>query len=145
MRISDWSSDVCSSDLVADDSNDDLAPQPVASNLRRVGLAQQLGEIGRQVGGEIGIVRQVGLQKLIVEHQLGVREQHRDLRAAQPLAAAQAVEHLLVVGQVLDATAQLAGLLECAYEAREAIEQMPPQHVDQRDGMALQVVVAGGM
>src|SRR3546814_12162833 len=96
MRISDWSSDVCSSEIVADDSNDDLAPQPVASNLRRVGLAQQLGEIGRQVGGEIGIVRQVGLQKLIVEHQLGVREQHRDLRAAQPLAAAQAVEHLLV-------------------------------------------------
>src|SRR3546814_4273652 len=51
MRISDWSSDVCSSDLVAASVT---AWHPAVISGRRVGFAGELLAAIRQIAGEIG-------------------------------------------------------------------------------------------
>ena len=67
---------------------DDLAPQPVM--LERVGesLRHRLREIAAELAAEIGIVRHRRLQQLAVERELGVGEQHRQLRPRQRLRCA---------------------------------------------------------
>ena len=78
---------------------DDLAPQPVL--LQRVGefLRDQLREIAAELAAEIGIVRHVGIEQIGVERELGVGQQHRQLRPRQRLLAADALGELHVVRQ----------------------------------------------
>src|SRR3546814_8989159 len=62
MRISDWSSDVCSSDLVVGAAVDD-EHRPVR-DLRRVGDGSQLAELagpGIEVGWEVAVLDQADL------------------------------------------------------------------------------------
>ncbi len=50
--------------------------------------AIMLGEIAAQLAAEIGIVRHLGIEQRRVERQLGIGQQHRELRPGQRLRAA---------------------------------------------------------
>src|SRR3546814_6800797 len=97
MRISDWSSDVCSSDLGGGDNRD--------GSLRRHGACHRRGEVGRRAGaGEGGCLTAAVLQQahrppatraqerlwrlLLLTALLGIVWLARDLRWAEVWASA---------------------------------------------------------
>ena len=65
-------------------------------------LAQRRRKVADHVVGEMRIVRQVRGQDLVVEPDLAVGEQHRDLRPGQPMARRGALGQGLLVRQELD-------------------------------------------
>ena len=89
-------------DRIGELRGDDLAAQPVL--LERVGelFDDRAGEIALQLAPEIGIVGNVGLQQLVLERELGIGQQHRQLRPRQRLRPPPPLVELLVVRQVLD-------------------------------------------
>src|SRR3546814_14114136 len=67
MRISDWSSDVCSSDLAADRRGADVAGMGKAGHLARHGAQAETG-VGRIIGGlEPPVVEAEADRKSVVE------------------------------------------------------------------------------
>ncbi len=121
---------------------DDLAAQPVL--LERVGEA--LGDRGRkiaqQLAPEIGIVRHRRVEQLGVERELGIGEQHRELRPGQRLRAPPALGELDVVGQELDRAVELAAGLEDLHQALLEAEVLEPAPLGERERQRLLVVVA---
>src|SRR3546814_10865395 len=72
MRISDWSSDVCSSDLAADRRGADVAGMGKAGHLARHGAQAETG-VGRIIGGlEPPVVEAEALGRAILQVKLAI-------------------------------------------------------------------------
>jgi hypothetical protein len=63
---------------------DDLAPEPMSLDLLRIAFLHLHGEVAEQLPGQIGIVGNGAVEQIVVEHDLGIGEQHADLGAGQP-------------------------------------------------------------
>ena len=66
--------------VVHDLRGDDLAPQPVLAHLLAEALRQRRGEVALELGGQVGVLRHVGVEQLVVQVDLAVGEQHGQLR-----------------------------------------------------------------
>ncbi len=105
--------------------HDDLAAQRVGLDLRREALADLGREVGLQVQLEIGVVRQVGGQQLLGQHDLGERHQDRGLRRGQRLVALQPPAHLAARRQSLQLPVEYAVGLELLHPRLLHVEQRP--------------------
>ncbi len=86
----------------------DLAAQRVAVDRVREALAQRRREVGVQQAAQVRVVRQRGVQQLLGDRDLRVRQQHGRLRAGQALALGQPLADLAVGGQELQRPVQVA-------------------------------------
>jgi hypothetical protein len=122
--------------------SDDLAPQPVL--LQRIGefFGDRAGEIAPELAPEIRIVGNGGLEQLVLERELGVGEQHRQLRPGQRHRAAAALVELLVVRQVFDRAVEQLLAFERLHQALEEAEVADALALGERDRERLQVIVA---
>ncbi len=121
---------------------DDLAPQAMPFDVAREALAHRGREITRELALEIGIVRHVARANMIVERQLGIGEQHRELGARQAFAAFRALLERLLAGQELDGAIEPALGLEHAHEALGEGDILGPAPLGERERERLQVIVA---
>ena len=78
---------------------DDLAPQPMRVQRVVIVLRHFLGEIALELAPEIGIVRHRAVEQIAKERELGIGQQHRQLRPCQRQVALAAVEDRHLVGQ----------------------------------------------
>ena len=101
---------------------DDLAAQPMM--FERVGetRADRLGKITAELAAEIRVVRYRGFEQIVVERELGIGEQHRQLRPGEGLRAAAALGELHVVGQVLDRAVEQPARLQRLNEPLQKAE-----------------------
>ena len=111
-------------------------------DLRPEARAQRPREILDQIPQQIGIIRQLGRQQLVVQRHLGVGDQHRHLGPVQPLAHLPALRQRVVVGQHFQLAVQPAARLEPADEAGLAVQELTRIGLGQRDRLHLQDVVA---
>ena len=121
---------------------DDLAPQPVLLERIREPLGNLRREIAQQLARQIGIVRHGRVEQLGVERELGVGEQHRELRPGERLRAPAALGDLHVVGQVLDRAVELAAGLQDLHQPLLEAEVLEPAPLGERERQRLLIVVA---
>src|SRR3546814_6151358 len=119
MRISDWSSDVCSSDLHEDadrDDADDLRPQSAAEDADREGATDAGNQVGRDGADDV------------VDLQLVEQRYREDDQGAADAADDQGLAMVLQVGacgdgdEAVDGTVQRPGLVDLP------VEQLRPDH-----------------
>ena len=110
----------------------------------RVGkaLGDGFGEIAAELAGQIGIVGHRGFQQIFVERQLGVGEQHRQLRPGERFRAAAPLGKLGVVGQILDGAVQVSALLQGLDQALLEAESLHAAPLGERQRQRLQIIVA---
>ena len=94
--------------LVGQHRRDDLAMQPVAFYIGGKGLLHLGREIALQHVREIGLIRQGAVQQIVEQGNLGVGEQHADLRTGQRLASLIALRQFHIVRQALDRAVEMA-------------------------------------
>ena len=100
------------------------------------------GKIAAQLAAEIGIVRHVRLQQFVVERELGVGQQHRQLRPRERLRAPSPLGDLHIVGKELDRAIELAGGFQRLHQALLEAEVLQPAPLGKRDRERLQIIVA---
>ena len=111
----------------------DLRPELLA-HLRR--------EVRLQVQVEVRVVGELPGQQLLGQHDLGPRQQHRQLGRGEPAAAVEPPAYLAPGRQPLDLAVEGAGLLEAAHEVLVHVQQRRRVGDGVRDGEVLLVVVA---
>jgi hypothetical protein len=99
--------------VIGDFRCDDLAPQPMP-RMFAVPLDHSIGEIADQIRLETGIVRQVGSDQIVKQHDLGIGEQHADFGTRQALAFLLSFGHLLRRRQLLDLAIEQAAQFEAS-------------------------------
>jgi hypothetical protein len=95
-----------------------LPSQRVCADAIEEAGAHGRGERADELGQEVGVVGERAVEELFLERDLGVREQHCELRNRQPDTRAVPFGQHLVVGQSLDPPIEVAARLERADEAR---------------------------
>jgi HPt (histidine-containing phosphotransfer) domain-containing protein len=120
---------------------DDLPLEAVLFGGLGVLLLQRLGEIAHQFLGQVGVLGHVRLQQLLVEHQLGVGEQHREFRPGQALAARLALGQFRIRGQELELAIEQSLRFERADEVLLGAEPGHAHPFHQADRLVLAVVV----
>ena len=120
----------------------DLAAQAMGADRRLELLLQRRREIAHQLGLEQRIVRQIGVQDLVVEIDLGVGQQHAELGPRQILLALSARPHRRRVGQEFDGAIESSLTLERAHEAFEPVVLLARLRLGHADRQALLVIVA---
>ena len=102
---------------------DDLPVQPVSAHPAGVALPQRRREVVGQHPAQVRVVGQAGRQHLLRRGDLGVREQHGELRHGQPGARGPALGDLLVARQHVEppaGSAPRAPACGCTGRARAA-------------------------
>ena len=127
--------------LVGRQGGCDLPAQAMTADLLGVVLAQRCREVACDFAIQSRVVGQVGSQKLVVERDLGIGQQDRDLRPGETPIGLHPLLDRLVVGQVLQRAVQVAGALKAAHVAPEAVEQVPAEILGDGDRLCLQIVV----
>ena len=69
----------------------DLAAEPVRAHLLAEALRQRRREVALELGGQVRVLRHVRVEQRVVEVDLAVREQHRQLRPREPAVVALAL------------------------------------------------------
>eukprot|EP01137_Pigoraptor_chileana_P015904 Opistho-2@72305 len=128
--------------VVGDLGADDLALQTVTTH----GFGE-LADQGRRecrfhVAGQIVIVRHQRAQQLLLEVDLAVRDQHRQLGTGQAMAGRNALVDLLFGRQELDGTIQLATAFQIAHQTLVLSDARVSTTRRQGQGLSLLVVVA---
>ena len=126
---------------VGDHGGDDLALQAVALHVRRVFLVQRQREVAHQFLGQVRVFRHVRIEQLLVQADLVVGQQDRQLRTRQAHAAGLAVGQFGVAGQVFHLPVQRAFGLQRADEVRHRAQARHRLVLHQGDGLVLPVVV----
>ena len=108
----------------------------------REALPYRSGEVARQLRRQVGILRHVRGEQVIVEPDLAVGEQDRQLRTREPAAALAALGELIVAGQKLQCPVEISGALERADEMLEFLQARRGLQLERAERLALQVVVA---
>ncbi|MCY1228795.1 hypothetical protein D9M72_411290 [compost metagenome] len=110
------------------------------------GLAEGLGQARREGGfhflGQVVVVRHQGFEQRLLEVDLAVGDQHRQLGAGQALAIGDALVQLFVGGQELQATVQLAGRFQGGHQALVLADLLAGAALRQGQRLGLLVVVA---
>ena len=103
--------------VVGDDRRHELAPQRMLGEQVAEAFDDLVGgKYAAQVGLEEGVVHERAAQQRVGQAALGVRQQHRQLRARDPLARAPALGHHVAGRQLLDAAVEQSLLLELAHQ-----------------------------
>ena len=110
-------------------------------NLARITLAHRGGEVALHFAREIGIVGQIGIEQVIAEPDLAVREHHGELGTREPEAFLAALEEFVVARQEFDGAVQVAIALERANQALVFGEPLGSALLEHRQRLGLQVVV----
>ena len=97
---------------------DDLAAEGVASQPRAEPLADRCREVALELGRQVGIVRQVRSEQLLIQRHLRVREEDRDLGWSQPFSGGLTLGQRIVVGQEFECPVEPSVLLEVPDVAR---------------------------
>ncbi len=105
-------------------------------------LAHRLREVVLEVDHEVGVVGRVGLEQVVLEVDLGVGEQHRDLGPHQPARRRLARDQLLVGRQRLERAIEPAFALERADHARVRVDRLAGVVLGDAHRQRLLVVVA---
>ncbi len=129
-------------DRVGELRRDDLAPQPMLRDRIGKPFRHRVREIARQFARQVGVVRHPRGDEMMVERQLGIGQQHRELGACQRLRAAATLGNLHVVGQVFHRAVELARGFERLHQPLLEAEVFEPAPLRQRDRERLQIVVA---
>ncbi len=98
--------------IVGDLGTDDLALEAVLQHGTTEAFDQLLRECGFHLPREVVIVRHTGIQQRLLELDLAVGDQHRQLRTGQPLADIGALGERLVRRQELQRAIELSGSLQ---------------------------------
>ena len=120
---------------------DDLAAQTVPRNLARITLAHGRREIALHLAREVGIVGQIGIEQVIAEPDLAVRQHHRELGTREPEALLAALEEFVVARQEFDGAIQIATALQFANQALVFGQPLGRALLEHRQRLGLQVVV----
>ena len=111
-------------------------------DLCRVALAH----LGREVLGEhrreVGVVGERAREHVVLQRDLGVREEHRELRRGESEPGRPAIGELLVARERFHRAVQVAGELERADEARVHVFHVGGLHARVGERARLAVVVA---
>ena len=107
-----------------------------------VTLAQLLREVGVHQLLQVRVVREPGGDQLVGDRDLRVREEHRELRLAQPLARVEEFADLPVARQELQGAVEVLVAGEAAHEALVGVEQGRGLDDGVGQGGVLRVVVA---
>ncbi len=105
-------------------------------------LLQRLREVAHQLLGQVRVLRHVGLQQLLEQHDLGVGQQHRQLRTGQALAARLAFGQFGIGRQEFDLTVEQALRFQRADEVLLGAQARHAHPLHQADRLVLAVVVA---
>ncbi len=127
--------------LVGHRGGDDLALQAVAVHRVGVLLLQRLREVAQQLLGQVRVLRDVRFQQLLEGDDLGVGQQHRQLRTGQALATHLARGQFGIGRQELDLAIEQALLLQRADEVLLGTQALDAHPLHQADGLVLAVVV----
>src|SRR5256886_16820898 len=100
------------------------------------------GEVALQLQGQVGIFRYVRGKQVLVEPDLAVGEQDRELRPGEPDAALAPLGELIVAGQKLQCAVELTAALQRADEMLEFLQARRGLQLERAQGLALQIVVA---
>ena len=128
--------------VVGDLRADDLALQAMTTH----GLAELLGQLRREGGlhlaSQVVVVRHQGFQQRFLEVDLAVGDQHRQLRPGQAATVGGAFVELVIAGQELQGTVQLAGGFQSRHQALVLGQALAGAALGQGQGLGLLVVVA---
>ena len=98
-------------------------------------------EVALELGGEVRVLGHVGVEDRLLQVDLAVREQHRELRAREPAVVALALADLLVVRQRLELAVEVAARLEEAQEALVHVDHARRVRLGEAERLGLLVVV----
>src|SRR5260370_11972277 len=100
------------------------------------------GKVALQLRRQVGILRHIRGEQVLVEPDLAVGEQDRQLRPREPAAALAALGELIVGGQKLQCAVELSGALERADEMLEFLQARRGLKLQRAERLALPRVVA---
>ncbi len=120
----------------------DLTAQRVADQVLREPLAQRRREVRVQQGAQVRVVRQRGVQQLLGDRDLRVRQQYGRLRAGQTVSGGDPLTDLAVRGQELQGPVQVTLADQVAQVALLGVEHVLGLGEGVGDGRVLRVVVA---
>ena len=121
---------------------DDFAAQAMSLDRWTEPFAQQGREVEQQVFDEDLRIGQIGFQQILVQHELCVREDHRDLRTRETDVRGAPLGNEVVIGQAFERAIEFAGAFERANESRLLVEHGVAERARDRNGLGLLVVVA---
>ena len=107
-----------------------------------VALRHFLGEIALELAPEIGIVRHRAVEQFVVERELGVGEQHRQLRPRQRQVALAPLGDRHFVGQEFHRAVELPAHFQRLHEPLLEAEVFQPAPLRHRKRQRLLIVVA---
>ena len=129
-------------EAVGDRGGDDLAAQAVALQPCREAPLHRRGKVADELGGEVGVLRHVRVHERLVEPDLAVGEDDRELGARQALAGLAALGDLLLRRQELERAIEIAGALQGADHRGVLGQALLGVEFAGADRLALQIVVA---
>ena len=129
-------------DVVGDKRREDLPTQAVTRNEVDVAPAQHVREVALRIDLQEVHERIVGSDEAVVQVDLGVTQDHSQLRPRQPLLAMAPVFDLGLVRKELKLTIEFASAFEVGNQSRQFVETVGRQHFAHADGLRLQVVIA---
>ncbi len=105
-------------------------------------LLHGLREITDQLAAQVGVFGDVGLDQPVIQPELGIRQDHCELRARQPLPEATAVGHLVFRRQGFQCPVQGPRALQRTDHVRMFGDALDRMGLDRGQRLALQVVAA---
>src|SRR6516165_6361212 len=107
----------------------------------REALLHRRREVAHELRGKVRILGYVRGEQMIVEPDLAVGEQDRQLRPREPHAALAAVGELIIARQELECAVEVTGTLERADEVLIFRQPRGALQLERAESLALQVVV----
>ena len=127
---------------VVDVGGDDLALQRVARHVSRMALAQRFREVARERRRDPRVVGQRRGEKLVVQPDLAVREQHRPFGAGEADTLCTSLGDLFVARQELQRSIEPSRLLQELDEPLMRVEELWRYSAGNRQRLRLEDVVA---
>ena len=105
-------------------------------------FAHRSREVAIQLCRKVRIFRYVGLNQLVVQHDLAVRNENSQLRTSQALSRLAPLGEAFFVGQEFDRAIQLTASLHTAHETLQLGQTARRLQLQSANRLALQIIVA---